>query len=311
MYPAALNLLSKAAPAHAQAINEGKLAEVHKKNDEDAFPVVLLRAIMVSLAVGCAHAAIIFFKSHDIAVALGATPEMAGLASAYLKVRAVGIPAFHVTSAAMASSFSMRDSKTPLVITCVAAVLNIFGDLALVGALSQGVTGAAVATAGAQIIAMVFGFLRLNNLKLLPSPRMIRKHLFAPWAKMRPFLTFGGPVALLLATRVFVYAVLGRAAVQLGTIPAAAHQITNTLFWGASTASAEPLSVSIQAYLPAYDDQSVPCLTRCRPSPRLDCTIPCMASITPDPGSFQQAAARTRSIGQRRSAALATTCEPA
>lgn len=62
----------------------------------------------------------------------------------------------------------LGDSKTPMILVAVACVVNIIGDIILVGPLQMGAAGAALATVGAQAISFLFSLAVLCRRKDFP-----------------------------------------------------------------------------------------------------------------------------------------------
>lgn len=88
----------------------------------------------------------------------------------------------------------LGDSQMPLITVLIACLLNIAGDLLLVGALGMGVTGAALATVSAQAISVLLSLLMIRR-KQLPFT-MTPKDIRPDGAIIRKILRLGIPVAL-------------------------------------------------------------------------------------------------------------------
>ena len=89
----------------------------------------------------------------------------------------------------------LGDSRTPMLLVVVACIVNIIGDIILVGPLQMGAAGAAIATVGAQAISFLFSLIILNRRADFPFEfkwknfRMCRE-------QNRLLLKLGIPVAL-------------------------------------------------------------------------------------------------------------------
>lgn len=138
------------------------------------------------------------------AVMLGAVSPMAKLMQApaeafdqtvtYVRIcsgGAVFIVAYNVLGAMFRG---IGDSKTPLLTVTIACVVNIAGDILLVGVCGMGVAGAALATVLAQAVSVVLSllFTKQRGLPFSFSPQFIRFH---PKHTAR-ILRLGIPVAL-------------------------------------------------------------------------------------------------------------------
>ena len=86
----------------------------------------------------------------------------------YLFICAIGmifVGGYNMVSGIMRG---LGDSKTPMLLVAVACVINIIGDIVLVGPLQMGAAGAALATVGAQAISFVFALILLARRKDFP-----------------------------------------------------------------------------------------------------------------------------------------------
>jgi Na+-driven multidrug efflux pump len=70
-------------------------------------------------------------------------------ATAYTKVRSIGMPAAYLTAAAYAVLVARKDTTSPLACVCLAAVVNVLGDYVAVAVYGGGSVGAAWATTAA------------------------------------------------------------------------------------------------------------------------------------------------------------------
>ena len=87
----------------------------------------------------------------------------------------------------------LGDSRMPLVTVAIACVLNILGDLLLVGGFKMGASGAALATVTAQAVSVVLsvGIIRRRELPFTFGMRDIRPN----WVIIRKILMLGVPIA--------------------------------------------------------------------------------------------------------------------
>lgn len=93
-------------------------------------------------------------------------PEAMSEAQAYLVICFAGIP--FITAYNVISSIfrGIGDSKSPMYFVAVAGILNIILDYLLIGPMSMGAAGAALATVISQTCSVVFALLALKRLKL-------------------------------------------------------------------------------------------------------------------------------------------------
>lgn len=89
----------------------------------------------------------------------------------YLRVILWGIPFLAVYNIYAAILRAVGDSKTSFYAVLLSSILNVLLDIILVGVLSCGVTGAAVATVISQIVMTVFIILHsIKNIRFYGSP---------------------------------------------------------------------------------------------------------------------------------------------
>ncbi len=101
--------------------------------------------------------------SPAIATALKSPTEAFPRTVAYMRICSYGA-IFIVAYNLLSSLFKgMGDSSTPLMAVAIAAVLNVFGDIAFVKGLGMGASGAALATVIAQAISVVICILVIKK----------------------------------------------------------------------------------------------------------------------------------------------------
>mmetsp|Transcript_33061 Transcript_33061/g.71555 ORF Transcript_33061/g.71555 Transcript_33061/m.71555 type:complete len:817 (+) Transcript_33061:196-2646(+) len=140
---------------------------------------ILLSTLQISLHTGTILGVALFALAPTLITVLSGRstplpPEVFQPAVAYVRIRALGFPAAAVLGSAQAACLGLKDTKTPLLVLAAAAVLNVLGDMSLVGCTSTkwlyGAAGAAWATTIGQFAAVAL-FLRL--LKAKPRARVV------------------------------------------------------------------------------------------------------------------------------------------
>ena len=135
-------------------------------------------------------------------VTLMQVPEEAvAPARAYLRICGCGtvfIVGYNVVSSILRG---IGDSKRPMYFIAISCLLNIFGDLLLVGGFKMGAAGAAVATVAAQAVSFLCALITLCR-SGLPFPVKVK----AQRQKLLKVLQLGVPVALqdMMATLSFI-----------------------------------------------------------------------------------------------------------
>ena len=153
---------------------------------------------------------------------------MVPAAQKYLSIRLLGLPAFIAGTVLQAACLAAKDSTTPLLILTVAGMLNLGLDLWLVNVVGLGIGGAAIATLISQLV---------QTLLLGIAVQRKRAAVLKPgggWALVgRPpspkqllaFLTFAGPIFLVLLGKISCYNAMTLAATSGGVVSLAAHQV--------------------------------------------------------------------------------------
>lgn len=113
----------------------------------------------------------------------------------YLVICGVGM--LFVTGYNMVSGIlrGLGDSKTPMLLVAIACVINIIGDILLVGPLQMGAAGAAVATVVAQGFSFLCSLIILHRRKDFPMRFRLRNFVLRK-EQCRLLLKLGVPVAL-------------------------------------------------------------------------------------------------------------------
>ena len=128
-------------------------------------------------------------------VALMQVPEEAVRESEqYLFICAIGmifVGGYNMVSGIMRG---LGDSKTPMVMVAIACVINIIGDIILVGPLQMGAAGAALATVGAQAISFAWSLIILCRRKDFPF-EFKRSNFRLHKEQSSQLLKLGAPIA--------------------------------------------------------------------------------------------------------------------
>lgn len=123
------------------------------------------------------------------------TPEEAfSLAKLYVIICSCGIFFICGYNAISALLRGYGDSKRPMIFVAVSCVLNIAGDLVLVGVFHMGVAGVAIATIGSQAISMLCAVWYLNRSGFIFTFRL--SNFCIDREKARELLAVGVPISL-------------------------------------------------------------------------------------------------------------------
>jgi putative MATE family efflux protein len=196
------------------------VARLHGAGRGEEAARVGAQAQWLSLLVGAALLVGIAALARPLVTLMGGAGEVADGATTYLRIAALGAPAFMLASAGQGYLRGVGDLATPLVILVVAHLVNIVLELLFVYGFGWGLAGSAWGTVIAQL-GMGAAFMAVQ----------VRAGWERPvFARMRALMRIGSEIAVrttaLLAAFVVASAVLAR----IGPASLGAHQIAFQLF---------------------------------------------------------------------------------
>ena len=145
----------------------------------------------------------------------------------YVKICTAGILFISAYNAISGLFRGVGDSKMPLVFILIACIINIIGDLILVGIFKMGAAGAAIATVAAQAISVIFSVIYIKRGAL---PFEITRQSFKARGSIARILKTGMPIAMQdFLTRVS-FLILTAILNSLGLIASASVGISENLF---------------------------------------------------------------------------------
>lgn len=150
-------------------------------------------AAALYLALSAVMTVVLLVFARPLAVLMQAPAEAVELTAQYIRVCGAGC-VFILFYNLISNIFrGLGDSRTPLLFVAIACVVNIVGDLVLVAGLGMDVTGAALATVGAQAVSVILSLLiiRRRRFSFTFSLKDIR---FGP--EVVNFVRIGAPLAL-------------------------------------------------------------------------------------------------------------------
>ena len=150
--------------------------------------------ICIFITVALIITAVVVPFSDNLANFMHAPKEAFYQTSGYVRICGIGtifIVAYNVIGAVFRG---MGDSKTPLVTVAIACIINIFGDLLLVGVFHMGARGAAIATVTAQAISVIISLCFISK-KNLPF-NFSKKYIKFNSVYLKKILRVGIPIGL-------------------------------------------------------------------------------------------------------------------
>jgi putative MATE family efflux protein len=216
--------------------------------------------VWLALLIGLVATALIAATAAPLLDAFGPSPAVRGYAVTYLRIAAFGVPSLLVVLAATGVIRGLQDTRTPLVVTVGANIVNIGLNLALVYAAGLGIAGSALGTVLAQtagataLTAVVVRHARNVDASLRPDASGVRQSAKAGVPLI--VRTVCLRVALLLMTYV---------AAGIGTVAVAAHQVAFTV-WTFLAFALDAIAIADQAItgrlLGARDGEGAKAATR-------------------------------------------------
>jgi putative MATE family efflux protein len=197
-----------------------QVARLHGAGRETEAAHVGAQAQWLALLIGVGLLVAIAALARPLSVLMGAEGEVADAASSYLRIAALGAPAFMLAGAGQGYLRGTADLRTPLVILVIAHAVNVVLELLFVYGFDWGLKGSAWGTVIAQA-GMGLAFLAVALRAGWQRPVL---------ARMRTLMRVGTEIAVrttaLLGSFVVASAVLAR----VGPAALGAHQIAFQLF---------------------------------------------------------------------------------
>jgi len=222
--------------------------------------VVAVDGAWLAILLGTAVAAVGWVAAPAVIDALGASPEVATHAVAYLRASVPGLPGMLLVLAATGALRGRQDTRTPFVVAVAGAVVNAVLNVVLVYGVGLGITGSGLGTAltqtamGAVLGAVVVREARRRDVPLRPAAAGVLSSARA-----------GGPLFLRTLTLRLAILLTVLVATSLGDVALAAHQVVAAL-WGLAAFALDALAIAAQALvghaLGAGDAAAARALTR-------------------------------------------------
>ena len=197
-----------------------QVARLHGGGRADEAAGVGAQAQWLSLAIGAVLLVTLIALARPLVGLMGGEGEVADGATTYLRIAALGAPAFMLASAGQGYLRGIGDLKTPLVILVVAHLVNVVLELLFVYGFDWGLAGSAWGTVIAQL-GMGGAFLAVQ--------------LRAGWqrpvtARMRMLMRVGYEIAVRTTALLAAFLVASAVLARVGPASLGAHQIAFQLF---------------------------------------------------------------------------------
>ena len=220
--------------------------EASKESERKSLSIAVSSALLLAFTVGAIQLLMYFTFAGQVLRGMGVGPSspMYHSAYSYLRVRALGTPAATLWLVTNGVFRGLGDTSTPLkysiLFTCLNAVLDPF----FIFTLKFGASGAAAGTAIAQYTALLPLMLSLH--------RKVGVDIFGQLkdlgGTLKEYARAGSFVFLRTIGKVLAYSVCARQAALLGSVAAAAYNLTFQLGF-ATTQLCESVAVAVQTLL--------------------------------------------------------------
>jgi len=220
-----------------------------KEGSEDQakqLSVAVSSALLLAFTVGAVQLVVYSVLASGITRGMGLTPvsPMWESAVSYLRVRALGTPAATLWLVTNGIFRGLGDTRTPLVYSLFFTGLNAILDPIFIFTLHFGASGAAAGTALAQYTALVPLLFALNKKVKIDVFGQLKEL----GSSLKAYLKAGSYVLFRTFGKVLAYSVCARQAAMLGSVAAAAYNLTFQLGF-ATTQICEAVAVAVQTLL--------------------------------------------------------------
>jgi putative MATE family efflux protein len=216
-----------------------------RKNKKD-LSIAVSSALLLAISVGVIQMLVytIFCRGITQSMGLTTTSPMWHSAVTYLQIRALGTPAATLWLVTNGIFRGLGDTRTPLLYSLFFTALNAMLDPIFIFMFHWGASGAAAGTALAQYVALIPLLVALNKKVSIDVVGQFGELK----STLRQYLQAGSLVLFRTVGKVLAYSVCARQAAILGSVAAAAYNLTFQLGF-ATTQICEAVAVAVQTLL--------------------------------------------------------------
>ena len=232
--------------ARATADNGDKDEVTQTVENEQKLSIAVSSALLLAFSVGVIQLVVYSLLATSITHGMGLSSSnpMWYSAVSYLRVRALGTPAATLWLVSNGIFRGLGDTRTPLVYSFLFTALNAILDPLFIFTFKFGASGAAAGTAIAQYVTLVPLMMALN--------RKVKIDILGQFSKLKSslksYIQAGSLVLFRTLGKVLAYSVCARQAASLGSVAAAAYNLTFQLGF-ATTQICEAVAVAVQTLL--------------------------------------------------------------
>ncbi len=199
-------------------------------------------AILLALILGTLTMVIVLILAPWFVDLMGASPEVAGPAGSYLRIRALATPAVLLVTTGHGAFRGHQDTRTPLKVALVVNVINVVLDPILIFVLGWGIEGAAIATVVAQYVGAIWFLSLIRSRRMADRPAGMRAALPSLLALGRNGVLVSLRTAFLLIGLTFA----ASTATRLGAAEIGAYQVVMQV-WLLAAMIADAFAIAGQA----------------------------------------------------------------
>eukprot|EP00980_Cylindrotheca_fusiformis_P016686 scaffold5024_cov136-Cylindrotheca_fusiformis.AAC.15 len=223
------------------ASQDGKTRGNDRNEDQKKeLSIAVSSALLLAFCVGSVQLVIYSLLASPITRA----SPMWDSAVSYLRVRALGTPAATLWLVTNGIFRGLGDTRTPLVYSLMFTGLNVILDPLFIFTFNFGASGAAAGTALAQYAALVPLMMALNKKVKIDVIGQIRELR----SSLKSYVKAGSLILFRTLGKVLAYSLCARQAAMLGSVAAAAYNLTFQLGF-ATTQICEAVAVAVQTLL--------------------------------------------------------------
>jgi putative MATE family efflux protein len=198
-----------------------EIAYSHGADQAEVAKVAATNAVALATGLGAFGGGVLGVFARQLAWALGGRGEVLELATTYLRISAVGLPAILFVAGAQGVLRGVNQLRRPLLILLLANLANVVLEVLFVRVLDWGIAGSAWSTVIAQYAAAAWFVWTLR-----PQIAVVRPS----WAVLRPQLVTGAHLVSRVIAMNFVWVTTTIVSARIDTLTLAANQIGTQLF---------------------------------------------------------------------------------
>ncbi|MEA2167952.1 MAG: hypothetical protein QOF76_1252 [Solirubrobacteraceae bacterium] len=197
-----------------------QVARLHGAGRDDDAAAVGSQAQWLALAIGTALLVLSAALAAPLTSLMGGVGHVHDAAVTYLRIAALGAPAFMLASAGQGYLRGTGDLRTPLLILVAAHTVNVVLEVLFVYGFHWGLPGSAWGTVIAQL-GMAAAFAEVQRRAGWAAP---------DWPRIRRLIRVGGEIAVRTSALLGVFLVCSAVLARVGAASLGAHQIGFQLF---------------------------------------------------------------------------------